>query len=37
VTRIIQRDLRNSSRYNMLEAVPQQLRAGRSTTASGTR
>jgi TolB protein len=28
VTHIIQRDLRYSSRYNMLEAVPQQLRAG---------
>lgn len=28
VTRILQRDLRNSSRYNLLEAVPQQLQAG---------
>jgi TolB protein len=28
VTRIIQRDLRNSSRYNVLEAVPQGLQAG---------
>lgn len=28
VTRIMQRDLRNSSRYNMLEVVPQQLHTG---------
>jgi TolB protein len=28
VTRIIQRDLRNSSRYNMLEVIPQQLQTG---------
>jgi TolB protein len=28
ITRIVQRDLRNSSRFNMLEVVPQQLHAG---------
>jgi TolB protein len=28
VTRIMQRDLRNSSRYNMLDVVPQQLHTG---------
>jgi TolB protein len=28
VTRIVQRDLRNSSRYNMLDVVPQQLHTG---------